>query len=65
LEVLEKYLHSATSKEAATAAEIDTADAQYHKWIQSGSAKPSIAPTPDGIAFIPEYKNWKAKHRAV
>ena len=60
LAVLKRYLNPAAPREAATPAEISAADAQYDKWIQSGSATPEVAPAPNGIAFMHDYKNWKA-----
>jgi hypothetical protein len=59
LVTLKHYLNPATPKEASTAAEVGEADAQYAKWIRAGSAG-AVAPAPNGIAFLPEYKNWKA-----
>jgi len=60
LMVLKSYLNPEARKEAATAGEINAASAQYDKWIQSGDVTPNAAPAPNGIAFLPEYKNWKA-----
>jgi hypothetical protein len=60
LSVLKNYLGSVERKSAVTTDEIKTADAQYEKWIHSGSAAPSVASAPNGIAFLPDYKNWKA-----
>ena len=60
LAILKQYVDPARPQSAATVAEIDAADAQYVKWIQSDSATSSVAPAPNGIAFLPEYKNWKA-----
>ncbi len=60
LAVLKAYLNPPAPNEAATPAEISAADAQYEQWIQAGSARPIVAPTPNGIAFMPDYKNWKA-----
>jgi hypothetical protein len=59
LAVLKNYL-TPPAQQAATAAEIGVADAQYDQWIQSGSVAPIVAPAPNGIAFLPEYKDWKA-----
>jgi hypothetical protein len=36
------------------------ADAQYQAWIHSAATKPEVAPSPNGIAFPADYKNWKA-----
>jgi Haem-binding domain/Cytochrome P460 len=60
LATLKQYLAPAAPEGAATGAEIGAADAQYAEWIQAGSATPVVAPAPNGIAFLPEYKNWKA-----
>ncbi len=35
------------------------ADAQYEKWIAAGN-EPHVQAAPNGIAFLPDYKNWKA-----
>src|SRR5260370_25270875 len=58
--VWKSYGRRGERKEAATAGEINAASAQYDKWIQSGDVTPNVAPAPNGIAFLPEYKNWKA-----
>jgi hypothetical protein len=60
LAVLKKYLSSAITNEAATAADMSAADAQYESWIQKGSVAPTVQPAPNGIAFMPDYKDWKA-----
>jgi hypothetical protein len=44
----------------STEAEISAANAQYEKWIEAGAATPAAPPAPNGIAFLPDYKNWKA-----
>ena len=59
LAVLKNYLQP-PAQPAATPAEIAVADAQYDKWIESGGVTPAVAPAPNGVAFLPEYKDWKA-----
>jgi len=59
LAILKQYVKPAMPPRAATIAEISAADAQYDKWIQSANVTPSVAQAPNGIAFLPEYKNWK------
>ena len=59
LAILQHYLNRSRSKGPATAAEVAEADAEYAKWIQVGGAAPVVAAAPNGIAFLPEYKNWK------
>lgn len=60
LAILKKYLAPRSPSEAASTAEINSSDEQYDKWIEAGSATPDVAPSPNGIAFMPDYKNWKA-----
>ncbi len=60
LAVLKKYLAPAELTEATTAAEAGASDEEYAKWIQQGAPPAQIAPAPNGIEFIPGYKNWKA-----
>jgi hypothetical protein len=68
LAVLKNYLTPAEPHKSATDEEIKSADAAYEKWIEAGRATPtgsspataSVAPAPNGIAFMADYKNWKA-----
>jgi hypothetical protein len=60
LAVLKSYLGPTGPVEPSTQAEISAADAQYEKWIQSGGATPAVSAAPNGVAFLPDYKNWKA-----
>ena len=60
LAVLKKYLSPANPNQPASAAEISAADAQYDEWIHAGSAPPEAALAPNGISFLPDYKNWRA-----
>jgi len=60
LGVLKGYLSPAAPLQPSTPAEIGAADAQYEKWIQSGGVSSTVSPAPNGIAFLPDYKNWKA-----
>jgi hypothetical protein len=57
--VLKNYLADSKSIAPATATEIDAADAQYKNWLPSGNnLAASVAPAPNGIEFLPDYKNW-------
>lgn len=60
LAVLKHYLTPATSYQPASAAEISTADAQYNQWLHATGSALEVAPAPNGFAFLPDYKNWKA-----
>lgn len=59
LAVLKQYL-APTPSEPSRSAQITAADAEYQKWIESGNAPTTVSPAPNGIAFVPDYKNWKA-----
>jgi hypothetical protein len=59
IEVLKKYLLSINPAGAIPASEIAAADEQYQKWIQSDGSAQGVALSPNGIAFLPDYKNWK------
>jgi hypothetical protein len=60
LAVLKEYLNPASPNQAAGTEEISTPDAQYNAWLQAADSTPQVAPTPNGIAFLPDYKNWRA-----
>jgi hypothetical protein len=60
LAALKKYLTPVNPYQPSPAAEISTADAQYDKGIQASSAEQKVDPAPNGIAFLPDYKNWRA-----
>jgi len=57
LTVLRNYLDPPGSKQS-TAADIGGSDAQYDAWIH-GASPTEVRPAPNGIAFIPDYKNWR------
>jgi mono/diheme cytochrome c family protein len=59
LAVLKDYLHPAESVTAPDEAMKATADAQYTAWIHAGAAPLTVQPAPNGIAYMPDYKNWK------
>jgi hypothetical protein len=60
LAILKNYLRPATLA-IASPEQVQAADAQYEKWISSrGELASSVSPAPNGIPFIPDYKNWQA-----
>ena len=60
LAVLRDYLSSASSVAPVSLLEVQAADAQYREWIAAGARSFPISPAPNGIEFIPEYKQWQA-----
>jgi hypothetical protein len=60
LTVLKNYLNPATPITAASAKDLASDDAQYGRWIHESLSTLRVAPAPNGIEFLPDYKNWKA-----
>jgi mono/diheme cytochrome c family protein len=60
LNVLKTYLQASVPNKVATGAETAAAAAEYEKWTRAGEVTPNVLQAPNGIDFIPEYKNWKA-----
>jgi mono/diheme cytochrome c family protein len=61
LEVLRNYLAPQDARPVpAAAADTHVADAQYGEWIKVSGGPPEAQSAPNGIAFLPDYKNWKA-----
>ena len=62
LDVLKKYLHPSDEVTPASEEESAAANQQYESWLEQ-NAKPAttqtVAPTLNGLAFFPDYKNWK------
>ena len=59
LAVLKNYLRPGRP-EKTSADEIKSADAEYDKWIHTSGVSANVAPALNGIAFLPDYKNWNA-----
>jgi Haem-binding domain/Cytochrome P460 len=60
LAVLKTYLTPSLAHPPATPADVAAADAQYNKWIQPAGVASAVSPAPNGIPFLPGYKDWKA-----
>ena len=59
LAVLKNYLRAGMSNAPATMEQITAGNTQYANWIPNGGRTTEKAkPAPNGIAFIPQYKNW-------
>jgi len=59
LAVLRNYLVP-PSTTIAPVADTSAADEQYGKWVKSSGEALTVQPEPNGVAFLPDYKNWKA-----
>jgi hypothetical protein len=59
LAILRNYLTPPITTQPAT--DTTAADTQYGKWIQYGNTPTTnVQPEFNGVAFLPDYKNWKA-----
>ena len=58
ISLLKRYLLTVTISPAVDADRL-SADRQYARWISHGDTSFPVKPAPNGIAFLPEYKNWK------
>lgn len=59
--ILKKYLLGLANKKPADTALLNAARIQYDHLIQFGNAAAnSMKPAPNGIEYIPGYRNWKA-----
>jgi Haem-binding domain/Cytochrome P460 len=59
LAVLRNYLAPSDTATAPTA-DTSAADEQYGKWVATSETVLNVQPEPNGVAFLPDYKNWKA-----
>ena len=57
--VLKKYLGPQKPTVPADSSVVATANAQFEKWVPTGNdLSANVSPAPNGIAFLPGYKNW-------
>ena len=59
LKVLRDYLNPPAPAGVTAAADTSAADTQYKGWIAAGNQTLTVKPSPNGIEFLPDYKNWK------
>lgn len=55
---IENYLATLFTLTPSDSSIINTANRQYNNWLQHQSSNFSTAPSPNGIEYIPAYKNW-------
>jgi hypothetical protein len=58
LAIIRNYLLHVQPAELS-ARDVDAADTQYSQWITANSDPFKVQAAPNGIAFLPGYKNWK------
>jgi len=59
IDTLKSYLASLEHNSVADSTQITAADEQYKKWIDAGDKPVEVRPSPNGIEFQHDYKNWK------
>ena len=58
IKVLRKYLASLAPPKLADSAAIKAAEDQYMKWTKGGGIPSGVQPELNGLAFMPDYKDW-------
>ncbi|MBE9462391.1 heme-binding domain-containing protein [Dyadobacter subterraneus] len=56
--ILKSYITSLVSFKTSDTSLVNAANHQYDEWTGTKSAK--VKPAPNGIEYIPDFKNWKA-----
>jgi mono/diheme cytochrome c family protein len=59
LAVLKNYLTSMVHSKPADTAKTNALDKQYQKWQKCNAVPAKLPAEPNGIAYIPDYKNWQ------
>ena len=59
LAVLKNYLHPSDQAPTVNEAVNTAADKQYNEWIHAGNHTIDVRPEHNGIAYMPDFKNWK------
>ena len=59
LAVLKNYLHPSGATPAADDVETAVANKQYDAWIHAANHTIDVKPEHNGIAYMPDFKNWK------
>jgi Haem-binding domain/Cytochrome P460 len=60
LTILENYLNPPKLSIPSTSKDVESARSQFDAWMQSHQTHLAVQPAPNGMPFIPEYKDWKA-----
>ncbi|WP_159473369.1 heme-binding domain-containing protein [Dyadobacter sp. 3J3] len=58
--ILKTYITSLVSVKTSDTSRINAANKQYDGWITTKTNTPKVKPAPNGIEYIPDFKNWKA-----
>lgn len=58
--VLKNYALTLSPKKTADSSQIRSAEKQYRLFINGSLQHSGIKPSPNGLQYIPDYRNWKA-----
>lgn len=60
LAILRAYLNPPAPATAGAEADVAAADTQYGKWVAATNEPMQVRAEPNGVAFLPDYQNWRA-----
>jgi Haem-binding domain/Cytochrome P460 len=60
LSILKNHMNPPGPNEASDSTRVTSANEQYDKWIRSSNSPVEVHPSPNGIEFPHEYREWKA-----
>ena len=60
IDSLKSYLNTLIVKQRPDTSKTNKWNAQHNKWIRGDIEVSNVKPAPNGISFLPDYKNWTA-----
>lgn len=60
VQILKKYALSLGFRKVTDTAQVNKAKKQYNAWVKGDLKYSSIKPSPNGLQYIPNYRDWKA-----
>lgn len=60
VDILKNYALSLTSRKVTDTAQVNKVEKQYNAWINEGRKNTTVKPSPNGLQYIPDYRDWKA-----
>lgn len=60
VQILKKYALSLAPRKVTDSVQIHKAEKQYSEWVKKTQKYSSIQPSPNGLQYIPNYRDWKA-----
>ena len=59
-EILKNYALSLSPRKISDSSQISSEEKQYNSWINGELENHTVKPSPNGLQYIPDYRNWKA-----